>query len=70
MPKPISRRELMRKLRQLRFDGPFSGGRHQFMGRGAFKISVPNPHGQDIGRNLISRIIKDLKISKEDFEKL
>lgn len=70
MLKPISRRELMRRLRRLGFIGPFSGGKHQFMEKGNFKISIPNPHGNDIGKNLLSRIIKDLRISEEDFEKL
>ncbi|MDP3935159.1 MAG: type II toxin-antitoxin system HicA family toxin [Candidatus Giovannonibacteria bacterium] len=70
MLKPISRRELMRRLRRLGFIGPFSGGKHQFMEKGNFKISIPNPHGNDIGKNLLSRIIKDVSISEEDFEKL
>lgn len=70
MLKPISRRELMRRLKRLGFIGPFSGGKHQFMEKGNFKISIPNPHGDDIGKNLLSRIIKDLRILEEDFEKL
>ncbi|MDP3765904.1 MAG: type II toxin-antitoxin system HicA family toxin [Nanoarchaeota archaeon] len=60
----------MRRLRRLGFIGPFSGGKHQFMEKGNFKISIPNPHGNDIGKNLLSRIIKDVSISEEDFEKL
>lgn len=67
MPKPISRRELIRKLRRLGFDGPFSGGKHQFFEKGKFKISIPNPHGSDIGKSLLDRIIKDLGVSAEDF---
>ena len=35
-----------------------------------FKISVPNPHGKDIGKNLLSRIIGDLGISEEKFSEL
>lgn len=30
---PITRRELIRGLRKLGFEGPLSGGRHQFMVR-------------------------------------
>ncbi|MDP3764765.1 MAG: type II toxin-antitoxin system HicA family toxin [bacterium] len=67
MLKPISRRELMRRLRRLGFIGPFSGGKHQFMEKGNFKISIPNPHGNDIGVKLLDRIIKDLKISASEF---
>ena len=29
--RPLKRREFIRKLRALGFDGPFSGTRHQFM---------------------------------------
>jgi len=31
---PIKRRDLIRYLRQLGFEGPFSGGRHEFMAPG------------------------------------
>ena len=67
MLKPVSRRELIRKLRQIGFSGPFSGGKHQFMEHGNFKISIPNPHGKDIGKNLLRRIISDLGVSEEKF---
>jgi len=71
MLKPISRKELMKKLKRLGFSGPYSGGKHQFMERGNFKIFIPNPHGgKDIGIILLSRIIKELKISKKEFTNL
>jgi len=70
MPKPVSRKELIRKLRKLGFAGPFSGGRHQFMERGKFRLAVPNPHGKDIGSSLLSRIIRDIRISTDEFEGL
>ncbi len=28
---PVSKRELVRKLKRLDFDGPFPGGKHQWM---------------------------------------
>ncbi|ADE13980.1 hypothetical protein Nhal_0801 [Nitrosococcus halophilus Nc 4] len=46
----IKRRELIYYLRQLGFEGPYSGGRHQFMIRGSVTIRVPNPHQGDIGK--------------------
>ena len=70
MPKPVSRRELIRKLRQAGFNGPFSGGRHQFMERGRFRLILPNPHGKDIGASLLSRIARDIGISSKEFENL
>ena len=31
---PIKRRDLIRYLRRLGFEGPYSGGKHQFMSKG------------------------------------
>ena len=44
MPGSIPRRELLRKFRALGFEGPYSGGKHQFMIRGPSKVRIPNPH--------------------------
>jgi predicted RNA binding protein YcfA (HicA-like mRNA interferase family) len=66
----ISRKELIAYLRQLDFEGPYSGGRHQFMVKGNRSIRVPNPHQADIGRELLSRILRQAGISKEEWEKL
>ena len=70
MPKPISRRKLVQKLRKLGFVGPFSGGRHQFMERKVFRISIPNPHGKEVGSVLVVEIIKEVGITSEEFENL
>ena len=66
--KPISRDNLIRVLRRLGFEGPFSGGRHQFMIRKDLTLTVPNPHKGDIGRDLLARILKQADISREEFE--
>jgi len=70
MPRPVSRRRLIQKLRKLGFRGPFVGGRHQFMERGSLRITIPNPHGKDIGSAILSRIIHDTGISPKEFEDL
>jgi predicted RNA binding protein YcfA (HicA-like mRNA interferase family) len=67
---PISRKELIRCLRQCGFEGPYSGGRHQFMIKGNLTIRVPNPHQTDIGRELLARILRQAGITKEEWEKL
>jgi len=69
MPKlnPIPRRVLIKKLKLLGFVGPYSGGKHQFMLKNNLKLSVPNPHNQDIGVILLSKIIKELGISVREF---
>jgi len=70
MPKPVSRRELIRKLRKIEFVGPFQGGRHQFMKRHGKKMVIPNPHGRDLGSIILSQIIRELNISAKEFENL
>jgi len=50
MPKfgPIKLRDLIKCLRKCGFIGPYAGGKHPFMMKGDFSISIPNPHGEDI----------------------
>ncbi|QBQ53122.1 type II toxin-antitoxin system HicA family toxin [Nitrosococcus wardiae] len=67
---PIKRRELIYYLRQFGFEGPYSGGRHQFMIRGSVTIRIPNPHQGDIGKELLARILRQAQISKEEWKKL
>lgn len=39
--RPLKRREFIRKLRALGFDGPYSGTRHQFMVSGQHRQTIP-----------------------------
>ena len=39
---PCKRREFVRRLRVLGFDGPFSGARHQFLIQGEFRLTIPS----------------------------
>jgi predicted RNA binding protein YcfA (HicA-like mRNA interferase family) len=65
---PISRRKLISTFRKLGFDGPYSGGRHQFMIRRDVTVRIPNPHGRDIGVALLTRILRQAGISREEWE--
>jgi predicted RNA binding protein YcfA (HicA-like mRNA interferase family) len=67
---PIKRRDLVRYLKQLQFEGPFSGGRHQFMVRGDITVRIPNPHAGDIGRELLARVLRQAGISSDEWESL
>ena len=67
---PIKRRDLIRFLTALGFEGPYSGGKHQFMVRGTLRLRIPNPHVGDIGRSLLARILRQAGISVEEWEKL
>jgi predicted RNA binding protein YcfA (HicA-like mRNA interferase family) len=63
---PISRKKLIRRLRNLGFSGPLSGGRHQFMVKGELKVRIPNPHGSgDISDPLLKEILRQAEISEE-----
>jgi hypothetical protein len=39
---PCKRRDFIRKLRQLGFDGPFSGSKHQYMIYEQYRLSIPS----------------------------
>ena len=67
---PIKRRDLIRNLKDLGFEGPYSGGRYQYMIRGDTRLRIPNPHQGDIGRGLLSRILRQAGNSREDWEGL
>jgi predicted RNA binding protein YcfA (HicA-like mRNA interferase family) len=67
---PIKRTELIRYLRILGFEGPYSGGKHQFMLKDIVRLRLPNPHQRDIGRELLLRILKQAGIDNDSWEKL
>ena len=67
---PIKRADLIRCLRRAGFEGPYSGGKHQFMIKGDITIRVPNPHQSDVGRDLLARILRQAAIEREEWERL
>jgi hypothetical protein len=40
------------------------------MVRGDITLHIPNPHQGDIGRELLSRILRQAQISKDEWERL
>jgi len=67
---PIKRKDLIRYFKKFGFEGPYSGGKHQFMIKEEVTIRIPNPHQGDIGRELLSRILRQAKINREKWEEL
>jgi predicted RNA binding protein YcfA (HicA-like mRNA interferase family) len=67
---PVKRDVLIRCLRKYGFDGPYSGGKHPFMAKGDLTLTIPNPHNKDIGREFLTRILRQAGVSKEEWEKL
>lgn len=67
---PVKRKDLISYLKRLGFDGPYSGGKHQFMVKGDLTLRIPNPHQGDISRDLLARILKQARIDKKEWEGL
>ena len=67
---PISRADLIRRLRELGWEGPYPGGRHQYMVNGPVQIPIPNPHRGDIGPNFLARILREAGISRAEWIRL
>ncbi|WP_035987982.1 type II toxin-antitoxin system HicA family toxin [Leptolyngbya sp. KIOST-1] len=67
---PIKRSDLIQCLKQLGFEGPYSGGKHQFMVRGSLRLTIPNPHQGDISKALLAKILRQAQISRDDWEQL
>lgn len=67
---PIKRRELIACLRRLGFLGPYAGGKHEFMQRRDLALTIPNPHGKDIGLNLLGQVLRQAGIERSEWERL
>lgn len=65
---PVKWKEFVRRLKRLGFKGPFVGGKHPYMVKGRTVLTIPNPHRGDIGVSLLIRILKQAKVSKEEWQ--
>ncbi|MEH2253854.1 type II toxin-antitoxin system HicA family toxin [Nostoc sp.] len=66
----INRRDLIPYLKDTGFDGPYPGGKHQYMVKGELKLTIPNPHQRDISPSLLNRILRQANISRDEWEAL
>jgi len=57
----------VKRLHELGFEGPLAGGRHPQMLRGDVTIIIPNPHEGDISVGLLSRLLRQAEISREEW---
>jgi predicted RNA binding protein YcfA (HicA-like mRNA interferase family) len=64
---PVSHEELVKRLRDFKFEGPYSGGKHLFMIMGNVRLTIPNPHRQKISVDLLMRILKQAGITREEW---
>jgi len=65
--KPVSWREFVRRMRELGFEGPYSGGRHPQMRRGNLTVIIPNPHESEISVGFIIRLLRQAGITREEW---
>ena len=65
---PVSHRELIARLQNPGFVGSYAGGKHLIMVRGQLRLVIPNIHGSEIGPDLLSRILRQAGISREEWE--
>ncbi len=64
---PVSWRNLVQRLRELGFEGPYSGGKHPQMRRGDLTVIIPNPHEGDVSVGLLSRLLRQAGVSREEW---
>ena len=64
---PVSWAELVKRLRKLGFDGPYQGGKHPYMIKDNLVLTIPNPHRKEISIDLLSRILKQAGITREEW---
>lgn len=64
---PVSWVNLVKRLRQLGFDGPYQGGKHPYMLKDNLVLTIPNPHTKEVGIPLLSRILRRAGISQEEW---
>lgn len=64
---PVSRAKLIKRLKNIGFEGPFAGSDHDYMVRGDNFVRIPNCHKREIGANLISEILREGGISRDEW---
>lgn len=64
---PVSYKQLVQRLLDLGFEGPYAGGRHPQMCRGDLTLIFPNPHVGDIGGGFLRRLLQQAGISREEW---
>lgn len=71
---PCRRREFIRRLRLLSFDGPFSGTRHRFMTHGHYRLAIPSNAEYSVPQlRMLIREVEEItgrEIKAEDWNRL
>lgn len=64
---PVTWAELIKGLMKFDLDGPFQGGKHPYMVKDDFVLTIPNPHKNEISIDLLTRILKQAGIDRDQW---
>jgi predicted RNA binding protein YcfA (HicA-like mRNA interferase family) len=65
---PVSQKDLIKRLRSLGWEGPEYRSDHPFMLKeNSPPLKIPNPHAKDISVDLLSKILKQAGISRQQW---
>jgi predicted RNA binding protein YcfA (HicA-like mRNA interferase family) len=67
---PIKRRDFIRYMRRLGWEGPYPGSKHPYLDNGHFLLRIPNEHEGDISRELLDALLKQAGINRTEWEQL
>ena len=67
--KPVTQREFIKRMHELGFEGPYSGGRHPQMRRDNVTIIIPNTHEGEISIDFLTRLLRQAGITREEWLK-
>ena len=71
MPRPISRRDFLRRIHNFGCSTPEPGGSHQYVySPSGKKVAIPNPHPGDMDWTLVKRVFKQLGIDPKTWDSL
>ena len=68
--KPTKRNDLIKALKKAGFEGPYVGGKHEFLVKGELRFILPNPHQSEISKDLLARLLRQANLTREEWEKL
>jgi predicted RNA binding protein YcfA (HicA-like mRNA interferase family) len=64
---PVEWRTFIKRMQELGFEGPYSFEKHPFMRKGDLVLVIPNPRKGTIGADLLTRILKQARVSREEW---
>jgi len=64
---PLSWRDLVKRLHELGFEGPYQGGKHPYMVKEDLVLTIPSPHRREVSAGLLSRILRRAGVTRKEW---